>query len=329
MLILVTGGTGYIGSNTCVKLMREGYDVAIIDNLSNSNIKKVKIIEELGGKSVKFYQKDLINRDQIDNIFEVEKKIDAVIHFAGLKAVGESVVNPLQYYNNNIIGTLNLLECMRKHNVNNLIFSSSATVYGEVNSVPISEESPLMVKSPYGRTKLIQEEILKDLYNSDSRWNFMILRYFNPVGMDESGKLCEEPSGIPNNLMPYIQQVAKGQRRLLNVFGNDYNTKDGTGVRDYIHVLDLAEGHITALKKMLEHKCGLNIYNLGTGIGHSVLDVIETYKKINNVEIPYTIVGRREGDVAQCFADVKKVERELNWRAVRTLDEMCYVVKYD
>lgn len=323
MVILVTGGAGYIGSHTCVQLLKSGYDVIIVDNLCNSDVSIISKIEHLGEKDVIFYEYDLCDKEKLAEIFTNEN-IDAVIHFAGLKAVGESVIEPLLYYNNNIKSTLNLLDLMEKYHVRKLVFSSSATVYGEPEVVPISEQFPLSATNPYGRTKLIQEQLLSDLYKADERWNFTVLRYFNPVGGHESGTLRENPKGIPNNLMPYIIQVAEGKREHLNIFGNDYPTQDGTGIRDYIHVMDLADGHIAAIRG-LEKGTSLRVYNLGTGVGYSVMQMVKAFEKVNNVEIPYVITKRRAGDIAMCYADTKKAERELRWRAVKTLEEMCRI----
>lgn len=323
MVILVTGGAGYIGSHTCVQLLKSGYDVIIVDNLCNSDVSTISKIEHLGEKNVIFYEYDLCDKEKLAEVFRNEH-IDAVIHFAGLKAVGESVKEPLLYYNNNIKSTLNLLDLMEKYHVRKLVFSSSATVYGEPAVVPISEEFPLSATNPYGRSKLIQEQLLSDLYKSDESWNFTVLRYFNPVGGHESGTLRENPKGIPNNLMPYIIQVAEGKREHLNIFGNDYPTQDGTGIRDYIHVMDLADGHIAAIRG-LEKGTSLRVYNLGMGVGYSVMQMVKAFEKVNNVEIPYVITKRRAGDIAMCYADTKKAERELGWRAVKTLEEMCRI----
>lgn len=321
MVVLVTGGAGYIGSHTCVRLLEEGYEVVVIDNLSNSGEENIGRIEFLTRKKVKFYPYDLCDKGLVMKVFQAER-IDAVIHFAGLKAVGESVEKPFFYYHNNLTSTLNLLEAMSKYDVRKLVFSSSATVYGNCESVPICETAPLSATNPYGHTKLMQEQILKDLQAADSKWNFMILRYFNPVGGHETGILKENPKGIPNNLMPYIEKVAEGTLPFLNVFGKDYPTVDGTGVRDYIHVMDLADGHLAALKKM-ESDSGCNVYNLGTGQGYSVLQMVEAFSKVNDVNIPFRFTKPREGDVAVCFADTKKAEKELGWKAERSLEEMC------
>ncbi len=320
MSILVTGGTGYIGSHTCVNFIEKGKDVVILDNLSNSKAEVVDYIEKITGKCPKFYEIDLLDRDGVKRVFD-ENEIEAVIHFASLKAVGESVAKPIEYYHNNITGTLNLIFEMREHNCFDMVFSSSATVYGKPESVPIKEDFPLSTTNPYGTTKLYIEQILKDLCVSDKRFSCVLLRYFNPIGAHESGLIGDDPNGIPNNLMPYVTRVAKGMLPHLNVFGNDYETHDGTGVRDYIHVLDLAEGHFAALKA-LENR-GVSIYNLGTGNGYSVLDLINAFERVNNIKIPYQITDRRQGDIAECFADASKAEREIGWKATRTLDEMC------
>ena len=321
MSILVTGGAGYIGSHACVELLKAGYEVVVIDNLSNSKEESIKRIQEIAGKAVKFYKADLLDREALENIFN-EQHIDSVMHFAGLKAVGESVSIPLKYYYNNITGTLILCEVMKKHGVKNLVFSSSATVYGDPHMVPISEDFPLSATNPYGRTKLMIEEILRDMYKADSDWNIAILRYFNPVGAHSSGKIGEDPNGIPNNLVPYITQVAIGKLKELKVYGNDYATPDGTGVRDYIHVVDLALGHLKALEK-LEAKPGIVTYNLGTGKGFSVLEMVKAFSKASGREISYKVTGRRPGDIAQCYADPSKAASELGWSAERTIEQMC------
>lgn len=318
MRILVTGGTGYIGSHTCIELLKNGYEVVIIDNLINSKESVVGKIEKLSGKSVKFYKCDILDEEGMDRVFS-DQKIDAVIHFAGLKAVGESVAKPITYYHNNITGTLLLCRVMRKHGCKNIVFSSSATVYGAPKSVPIKEDFPLSTTNPYGSTKLMIENILRDIYVSDNEWNITLLRYFNPIGAHESGLIGEEPNGIPNNLMPYIVKVAAGQLPYLNVFGNDYPTHDGTGVRDYIHVCDLAVGHI----KALENLGGVRVYNLGTGRGYSVLDIVKAFEKANGVKVPYIIKDRRPGDIAECYADPTKAKNELGWVAVHGIEDMC------
>ena len=321
MKILVTGGAGYIGSHTCIQLLNAGYEVLVVDNLANSKEESLTRVQQITGKQLDFHKVDLLDRENLDRIFS-DHKIDSVIHFAGLKAVGESVSIPLRYYHNNITGTLYLCEVMARHGVKNIVFSSSATVYGDPASVPITEDFPLSATNPYGRTKLFIEEILNDLWISDESWNIALLRYFNPVGAHESGRIGEDPNGIPNNLMPYISQVAIGKRKQLSVFGNDYPTPDGTGVRDYIHVIDLANGHLKALEK-LETNPGVVTYNLGTGHGYSVLDVLKAFEKASGKAVSYQIVDRRPGDVAQCYADPAKAERELGWKATRGIDEMC------
>ena len=323
MSILVTGGTGYIGSHTVVELQNAGYDAVIIDNLSNSKALVLDRIEAITGKRPKFYNTDLRDKEALAKIFKENSDIEAVIHFAGLKAVGESVSMPLEYYNNNIYGTLCLLETMRDAKVKNIVFSSSATVYGDPAFVPITEECPKgSCTNPYGWTKSMLEQILSDLTVPDKEWNVILLRYFNPIGAHKSGTIGEDPSGIPNNLMPYITQVAVGKRDHLNVFGNDYPTHDGTGVRDYIHVVDLAVGHVKALNKIKE-KCGLKIYNLGTGHGYSVLDIVNAFEKASGVKIPYEITPRRPGDIAECYADASKAKTELGWEAQYGIEEMC------
>ena len=322
MSILVTGGAGYIGSHTCIELLTQGYEVVIVDNLYNSCEEAVRRIEELSGKKVSFYKADLLDKEAVEEIFEKES-IDSVIHFAGLKAVGESVQKPLEYFHNNLTGTLILCDVMRHHGVKSIVFSSSATVYGNPASVPIYEDFPLSVTNPYGRTKLMIEEILQDIVVSDPEWKVILLRYFNPVGAHKSGRIGENPRGIPNNLTPYITQVAVGKLDHVNVFGNDYDTPDGTGVRDYIHVVDLALGHVKAIEKINAMDGGVKIYNLGTGIGYSVLEVIEAFRKATGKEIPYVIGPRRAGDIATCYAATDKAEKELGWKAQRGLDEMC------
>ncbi len=322
MSILVTGGAGYIGSHTCVELLKEGYDVVVLDNLCNSSKKSLDRVFEITGKKVKFYEEDLLNKDGVRKVFENEK-IDAVIHFAALKAVGESVKKPLQYYHNNITGTLVLCEVMEEFNVKNIVFSSSATVYGDPKVVPITEDCPKgVITNPYGQTKSMMEQILTDFNVADPSFNVVLLRYFNPVGAHESGLIGEDPKGIPNNLMPYISQVAVGKLDCLGVFGNDYDTKDGTGVRDYIHVVDLSIGHIKALKKLEKDK-GVFIYNLGTGVGYSVLDMVKAFEKASNIKIKYEFKPRRAGDIAKCYADPSKAERELGWKAEKNLEQMC------
>ena len=320
--ILVTGGAGYIGSHTVVELIDNGYDVVVVDNLSNSSKESLKRVEKITGAQVKFYENDIADMDAMDRVF-VENDIDAVIHFAGLKAVGESVEKPLEYYKNNISGTLNMCEVMRKHGVKNIIFSSSATVYGDPETVPITEECPKGVcTNPYGWTKSMLEQILMDLNVADSEWNVILLRYFNPIGAHKSGLIGEDPNGIPNNLMPYITKVATKQLEKLNVFGDDYPTPDGTGVRDYIHVVDLAKGHVKALEKIVENP-GVKIYNLGTGKGYSVLEVVKNFEEASGVEIPYVIAPRRAGDIAECYADASLAKEELGWEAEFGIKEMC------
>ena len=320
MKILVTGGCGYIGSHTCVELLDENYEVVIIDNLSNSKESVIDAIKKISNKDVKFYKGDVQDKELLRNIFQNEN-IDAVIHFAGLKAVGESVAKPLMYYRNNLDSTLTLLEAMNEFNCKKIVFSSSATVYGNPASLPITEDFPLSTTNPYGSTKLYIEGILRDLYISDNTWGIAILRYFNPVGAHSSGLIGEDPNGIPNNLMPYIVKVANKELDYLNVFGSDYETKDGTGVRDYIHVVDLAKGHLKAIEKIKD----LNIcdeYNLGTGTGYSVLEMVEAFKKVNNIDVPYKLTDRRPGDIAACYANPNKAYKELNWKADKTLDDM-------
>ena len=322
MAILVTGGAGYIGSHTCIELINAGYDVVVADNLCNSSKESLKRVEKIVGKEVKFYEADIRDAKAMANIF-VNEDISAVIHFAGLKAVGESVAKPMEYYDNNINGTLVLCNAMRNAGVKNIIFSSSATVYGDPAFIPITEECPKgQCTNPYGWTKSMLEQILTDFHTADSEWNVVLLRYFNPVGAHKSGTIGEDPKGIPNNLMPYITQVAVGKREFLGVFGNDYDTPDGTGVRDYIHVVDLAIGHVKALKK-IEEKAGVCVYNLGTGNGYSVLDMVKAFSKACGHDLPYKILDRRPGDVAMCYADPAKAKAELGWEAVRGLDEMC------
>jgi len=321
MQILVTGGAGYIGSHTCIELLEAGYDVVVVDNLCNSKITSLQRVEQITNKSLKFYEDDLCDISALEKIFS-ENRIDAVIHFAGYKAVGESVKIPIPYYQNNIVGTLNLFEMMDKHAVKDIVFSSSATVYGDPLSLPITEDFPLSATNPYGRSKLIIEEMLGDIYVSDASWNIALLRYFNPVGAHISGLIGEDPNGIPNNLMPYISQVAVGKLDKLSVFGGDYNTPDGTGVRDYIHVVDLARGHIKALEK-LQQKPGLVTYNLGTGQGYSVLEMARAFSEASGKPVPYQITGRRAGDIAACYADPAKALKDIGWKAEKGLKEMC------
>ncbi|HET7581105.1 MAG TPA: UDP-glucose 4-epimerase GalE [Bacillales bacterium] len=321
MAILVTGGAGYIGSHTCVELLNSGYSIVVVDNLSNSKTESLKRIKEISGKDFPYHQVDLLDAEALDQVFS-EHSIDAVIHFAGFKAVGESVEKPLQYYHNNLLGTLNLCETMKKHGVTKFVFSSSATVYGNQEKVPFSEEMPVDATNPYGWTKLMIEQILRDLYVSDPQWGIALLRYFNPIGAHESGRIGEDPNGIPNNLVPYITQVAVGKLSELKVFGNDYSTHDGTGVRDYIHVVDLAVGHVKALEKVLSTP-GVEAYNLGTGVGYSVLDVVKAFEKAIGEKIPYSVAERRAGDIAVSYADATKAKEELGWVAEKGLDEMC------
>ncbi len=321
MKILVTGGAGFIGSHTCVELLNGGYEIAVLDNLCNSNIKALERVKEITGKTFNFYEVDILDYEATDKVFKSEK-FDAVIHFAGLKAVGESVEKPLTYYHNNITGTLNLLDIMRKNGVFNIVFSSSATVYGSPESLPIKEDFPLSTTNPYGSTKLIIEGILNDLYKADNRFSVTILRYFNPIGAHKSGKIGEDPQGIPNNLMPYIQQVAIGKLPILSVFGNKYPTRDGTGVRDYIHVVDLSVAHVKAVEKK-SGQPGVYIYNIGTGNGYSVFEMIKAFEKASGREVKYKICPNRAGDIAACYADASKAEKELGWTAKLGLDEMC------
>ena len=322
MAILVTGGAGYIGSHTVVELQNAGYDVVVLDNLSNASEKSLERVSKITGKPVKFYKADILDRDALNEIFDKED-IDSCIHFAGLKAVGESVAKPWEYYENNIAGTLTLVDVMRKHNVKNMIFSSSATVYGDPAFVPITEECPKgQCTNPYGWTKSMLEQILSDIQKADPEWNIVLLRYFNPIGAHKSGTIGENPNGIPNNLMPYVTQVAVGKLKELGVFGNDYDTPDGTGVRDYIHVVDLARGHVMALKK-LQGNAGLNIYNLGTGNGYSVLDLVNNFQEATGVKVPYSIKPRRPGDIATCYASADKAYEELGWKAEFGIKEMC------
>lgn len=321
MAILVTGGAGYIGSHTVIELLKENYEVVIVDNFYNSQPEVLNRIRELSGKDFKFYEIDVLDKDNFEKIF-IENAIDAVIHFAGYKAVGESVAKPILYYHNNITSTLVLCDLMQKYNVKNLVFSSSATVYGLNNISPLKEELPLSTTNPYGSTKLMIEQILRDLYNSDNKWSIALLRYFNPIGAHDSGRIGENPNGIPNNIMPFITQVAVGKREKLSVFGNDYETKDGTGVRDYIHVVDLARGHVKALENIGKN-LEIEAYNLGTGIGYSVLDLVKTFEKVNEIKIPYEIVERRAGDVAECYSDASKAYKCFGWKAEKTIEDMC------
>jgi len=321
MAILVTGGAGYIGSHTCIELLNKGYEIIVVDNFSNSKPESLKRVSEITGKTFKTYHVDLLNKEQLEDVFFVND-IDAVIHFAGLKAVGKSVAAPLEYYQNNVTGTITLCQIMKRYGVKKLVFSSSATVYGSINQVPISEDSKLGAVNPYGRTKQMIEEILRDLYYSDQDWSIALLRYFNPIGAHSSGRIGEDPKGIPNNLMPYISQVAVGKLESLSVFGDDYSTIDGTGVRDYIHVVDLAIGHLRALEK-LNSTSGIDAYNLGTGRGYSVLEMIEAFERASGEKIPYIIKDRRPGDSAICYANPSKAREQLGWKADRGIDVMC------
>ncbi|THB71630.1 MAG: UDP-glucose 4-epimerase GalE [Gammaproteobacteria bacterium] len=320
MKILVTGGAGYIGSHTVVELLETDYEVVVIDNLSNSSEEPLRRVEQITGKSVDFIQGNILDGELLDQIFS-QDKIDSVIHFAGLKAVGESVQIPLKYYENNISGTVVLCEAMARNGVKNIVFSSSATVYGDPHAVPITENFPTSATNPYGRSKLFIEEILRDIYVSDNDWNIALLRYFNPVGAHKSGRIGEDPNGIPNNLMPFISQVAVGKLPLLSVFGDDYDTHDGTGVRDYIHVVDLSQGHLKAVERLQDNP-GIVTYNLGTGKGYSVLEMVEAFKNISGKDVPYKIVERRPGDIASCYADPSYAAKELGWKAERGIDEM-------
>jgi UDP-glucose 4-epimerase len=323
MKILVTGGAGYIGSHTCVELLNEGYDVVVVDNLYNASEKALDRVEQITGKKVTFYEADLLDQPAIDRIFEAEKDVEAVIHFAGYKAVGESVVKPIEYYHNNMTGTLLLCDSMRRHGVKNIIFSSSATVYGDPAMIPITEECPKKTPTnPYGQTKTMLEQVLMDIQKADPEWNVILLRYFNPIGAHKSGLIGEDPKGIPNNLLPYVAQVAIGKLECVGVFGDDYDTPDGTGVRDYIHVVDLARGHVKALEKFKEDK-GVRIYNLGTGHGYSVLQVVKAFSKACGKELPYVIKPRRAGDIATCYCDPAKAKAELGWEAEYGIEEMC------
>ena len=322
MAVLVTGGAGFIGSHTVVELQNAGYDVVVIDNLANSSEKSLERVETITGKKVPFYKVDILDREGLNAVFDKEN-IDSCIHFAGLKAVGESVQKPWEYYQNNIAGTLTLVDVMRQHGVKNIIFSSSATVYGDPAQIPITEQCPKgQCTNPYGWTKSMLEQILSDIQKADNEWNVILLRYFNPIGAHKSGTIGENPNGIPNNLMPYITQVAVGKLKELGVFGNDYDTPDGTGVRDYIHVVDLAIGHVKALKK-IEENAGLKIYNLGTGHGYSVLDIVKNFEEANHITIPYAIKDRRPGDIATCYADASLAREELGWEAQYGIKEMC------
>jgi UDP-glucose 4-epimerase len=321
MQVLVTGGAGYIGSHTCLELLQAGHEIIVVDNLANSKEESLKRVQELTGKSLRFHKVDLLDKETLDSVF-ASHSIEAVIHFAGLKAVGESATIPLRYYHNNVTGTLTLCQVMKKHDVKSLVFSSSATVYGDPHKVPITEDFPLAPTNPYGRSKLMIEDILRDLHRANESWNVAILRYFNPVGAHSSGRIGEDPNGIPNNLLPSVAQVAVGRLPELLVFGDDYPTPDGTGVRDYIHVVDLARGHLKALDK-LTSRPGVVTYNLGIGRGYTVLEIVATFEKASGKKIPYRVVGRRPGDIASCYADPTKARKELGWSASRGIDEMC------
>ena len=321
MSILVTGGAGYIGSHTVVELLNAGHEVVIVDDYSNSKPEVLNRIKEITGKSFKFYEVNILDKEALETVFK-ENDLEAVIHFAGYKAVGESVAEPLKYYHNNLTGTFVLCELMAQYNVKKIVFSSSATVYGMNNVSPLTEDLPLSTTNPYGTTKMMIEQILQDVYASDNNWSIALLRYFNPIGAHESGRIGEDPNGIPNNLMPYITQVAVGKREHLSVFGDDYDTPDGTGVRDYIHVVDLAKGHLKALNRVLETE-EIEAYNLGTGVGYSVLDVVNNFEKATGQKVPYEIVDRRPGDIGTCFSDATKAAKELDWKAEFTLEEMC------
>lgn len=318
--ILITGGAGYIGSHTAVELLKNGEELVIVDNFSNSSPEVLEKIKKITGKDFKFYELDLLDEEKLDSVFK-ENKIEAVIHFAGLKAVGESVEKPIEYYHNNITGTLILLKTMKKYNCKKIVFSSSATVYGNPQKLPITEDSQLSTTNPYGSTKLMIEQILQDVAVADKDFSIAILRYFNPIGAHESGLIGEVPNGIPNNIMPYIMKVAKGEYKELTIFGDDYPTKDGTGVRDYIHVVDLSKGHLKALGK-IRKEAGVKIFNLGTGKGYSVLELVKNFEKVNNVKVNYKIGPRRPGDIPACYADPRKAEKELGWKAEKGIEEM-------
>lgn len=321
--ILVTGGAGYIGSHTCVELLQNNREIVVVDNFSNSKPQALEAIKKITGKDFAFYELDYLNKDALSKVFE-ENEIDAVLNFAGYKSVGESVQKPIEYYENNISGALVLLETMKQYEVKKFIFSSSATVYGEPEMIPITEECKVGgTTNPYGTSKLMIEQMLQDIYRSDNSWDIAILRYFNPIGAHESGLIGEVPNGIPNNLMPYVTRVANGTLQELSVFGNDYPTSDGTGVRDYIHVVDLAKGHLLALEKLEKDQKGMHIYNLGTGKGYSVLDIVKTFETVNQVSVPYRIAPRREGDIAMCYSDPTKAKEEIGFMASKTLEDMC------
>ncbi|WP_163339213.1 UDP-glucose 4-epimerase GalE [Desulfopila sp. IMCC35008] len=323
MNLLVTGGAGYIGSHTCLELLKQNHNITVVDNLSNSSEESLRRVQQITGKKLSFYKVDLLDRDALNNVLQSQsKKIDAVIHFAGFKAVGESVQRPLWYYQNNVQSTLNLCEVMDANGVRNIIFSSSCTVYGNPDVVPVHEDLPLSGTNPYGRSKVMVEQVLNDIYQADNRWNIGLLRYFNPIGAHESGQIGEDPLGIPNNLLPYISQVAIGKLKQLTVFGGDYSTADGSCVRDYIHVVDLAVGHVKALEK-LEENPGVVAYNLGTGQGYSVLEVIAAFEKVTGEKVPHIISGRRSGDAAECYGNPEKAKMELSWQAERSIEDMC------
>ena len=322
MSILITGGAGYIGTHTCTELLNKGEDLVVVDNFYNSTMQAIENVKKITGKDLKFYEANILDRESLVKIFE-ENNIESVIHFAGLKAVGESVQKPIEYYINNVSGSLVLFDVMKQFNCKSIVFSSSATVYGNPEICPITEDMPLSTTNPYGTSKLYIEQILRDIYVSDNTWSISLLRYFNPIGAHTSGLIGEVPSGIPNNIMPYISRVASKKLEKLNVFGDDYNTPDGTGVRDYIHVVDLASGHLNALDKLRKEEKGIFTYNLGTGNGYSVLDLIKTFERVNNVSVPYEIIGRRPGDIATCYAEPIKAENEIGFKTVRNLEDMC------
>jgi UDP-glucose 4-epimerase len=322
MSILITGGAGYIGTHTCVELLNKGEDIIVVDNFYNSKPQAIENVKQITGKDFKFYEANILDREKLVKIFE-ENNIESVIHFAGLKAVGESVQKPIEYYTNNVAGSLVLFDVMKQFGCKRIVFSSSATVYGKPEKCPITEDMALSTTNPYGTTKLHIEQILRDIYVSDNEWSISLLRYFNPIGAHTSGLIGEVPSGIPNNIMPYISKVASKKLEKVNIFGNDYNTSDGTGVRDYIHVVDLASGHLNALNNLRTKQTGIFTYNLGTGNGYSVLDLIKTFEQVNNVEVPYMICDRRPGDIATCYSDTTKAETEIGFKAVRTLEDMC------
>lgn len=322
MSILITGGAGYIGTHTCVELLNRGEDLVVIDNFYNSKPEAIENVKTITGKDFKFYEADILDREKLTKIFE-ENNIEAVIHFAGLKAVGESVAKPIDYYINNVSGSLVLFDVMKKFNCKKIVFSSSATVYGKPEKCPITEDMPLSTTNPYGTTKLYIEQILRDIYESDKEWGISLLRYFNPIGAHPSGLIGEVPQGIPNNLMPYISRVASKKLEKLRVFGSDYDTPDGTGVRDYVHVVDLASGHLNALDKIRKEENGIFTYNLGTGNGYSVLDLVKTFEQVNNIEVPFEVQDRRPGDIASCYADTSKAENEIGFKAIRSLEDMC------